>query len=180
MMKENRTWLASKGSRYLQFLLWTKCSSDVGQYWSLWWWVLGVTQIFLRQSAPDMLHKTLLYQDAVYVLYTVFAFAIKDMTQINSLLLNSAVLDISVWILLQSPSQQNSSFRSLGIYVTSLLLLGLEQPLCWWLWRVFRPGWPDGSEGSHTATTVVSILESVYMLLWRATLWRMARSSSSS
>lgn len=51
---------------------------------------------FLRQSAPDMLHKTLLYQDAVYVLYTVFAFAIKDMTQINSLLLNSAVLDISV------------------------------------------------------------------------------------
>lgn len=80
----------------------------------------------------------------------------------------------------QSPSQQNSSFRSLGIYVTSLLLVGLEQPLCWWLWRLFRPRWPAGSEGSHTATTVVSILESVYMLLWRATLCRMARSSSSS
>ncbi len=110
----------------------------------------------------------------------IIAFAINDMTQINSLLLNLAVLDNSVWILRQSPSQQNSSFRSLGIYVTSLLLVGLEQPLCWWVRRLFRPGWPVGSKGSHTATTVVSILESVYMLLWRATLCCMARSSSSS
>ncbi len=174
MMKENRTWLASKGSRYLQFLLWTKCSSDVGQYWSLWRWVLGVT----RHQTCSTKHNYIRMLLMCYIY--IFAFAINDMTQINSLVFNLAVLDNSVWILRQSPSQQNSSFRSLGIYVTSLLLVGLEQPLCWWVRRLFRPGWPVGSEGSHTATTVVSILENVYMLLWRATLCCMARSSSSS
>ncbi len=56
--------------------------------------------VFVAMSAggdqtPDMLHKTQPYQDAVNVLY-IFAFAINDMTQINSLVFNLAVLDNSV------------------------------------------------------------------------------------
>lgn len=186
-MKENSTWLASKGNLYLQFLVWTKCASDVGQYWSLWWWVLGATLKFSRQSTPGMFHETeflkkITMRMLLRVCYTL-AYLIKDMTshrplQWDSLKWLCLILQCESYI--KSPPQQNSSFGSLCIYVTSLLFARLEQPLCWWLRRLLRPGWAVASEGSHTVTTVVSIRERVYMLLWRVTLCRMARSSSSS
>lgn len=155
----------------------------------------GDSKFFLKQSALDMLHKTLFFNYCIRMLFMcyILVYSINDrkkniqstvdFSSLPSSFQNEDSLKQLCLILryesyIKGLSQQNSSFKSLCI--TSLLLVGLEQPLCWWLWRLFRPGWLVGSEGSHTATTVVSIRESVYMLLWRATLCRMARSSSSS